>query len=176
MLLYLLAFLAEVRSSLPMVPTQDDFRGCVKALFRLQDTYLLQASTLASGMVEWSQTKPMTGGAFVIFLPLSCCISFQKYEIHLSFSVIPHNWDDAGNWNPSLWKARAHSSCVFHTMVVDTLATEGGIRPSYPGIRVSALGPRLNVNMLSYRYGNSRYKDKTRLRPSYPYNSRNPHT
>ena len=46
---------------------------------------------------------------------------------------------------------------------------------SWKGRLYTAPGVRLNINMSSYRYRDSHYKDKTVLRSSYLYNG-NPHT
>ena len=46
-------------------------------------------------------------GTLIIALKL-----FRKYKDVISFSMIFQHWDDAGSWNPSLWKTRMLLSCI----------------------------------------------------------------
>ena len=40
-------------------------------------------------------------------------------------SIISHQWDGAGCWNPSTWKTMTSLSYMFNTMAADDLATQG---------------------------------------------------
>jgi prolyl 4-hydroxylase len=57
----LLELMANVSFNNYQLPTPDDFSGAITALQRLQETYKLTASAMASGSISKAPSMSMTG-------------------------------------------------------------------------------------------------------------------
>ena len=51
-----------------MLPTNEDYKGAIKAIHRLEDTYLLSPSDIRSGKLSQKHpSRPLTGNLFICF-------------------------------------------------------------------------------------------------------------
>ena len=61
----------------------------------------------------------------VLCLTFTLLICFENVDIYIfAFPIISQHWDDTGSWNPSSFKLRTRSSCIFNTITADGLETQ----------------------------------------------------